>query len=818
MTYILPNTSKDGTLTGFSRYYDGSHESFVPLNKRVIYQCFSFCIPNIQSEDDPAMYDMIKDIIPELSDVGITDIWWPPPYKALSLNVYQEGYAVMDRYDVGEFAQGKFTRTKYGTKAQLENVLSYSHEWGIRNMCDIVPNQMYMSDLAVCPGIYYSSAIGTGGHAWYGTIGTGAGQTSSDAPIFPLFVQYTEGGGQGQEKYGSFPYWYYYYFNGIGDTNNQGGTGEGTGPYIVMRDESYQPYRFYGYGDSRNHLPDWLQEAYNENNSITIQSSNTYLLVSQGWVNYVHFVPYLTYYKDQLSYEQTSETIWNVNNVAYFADTINYTTANKSFSRGFNYNQKISFIQYLINNNTSGTFTSSTTEDEVINWITQYVGSAVGEAMGNYIADETVAPGYGTGYSGMPGSWIVYNTNSDTSTWTTKFTYDLSNDSTMGGGEFLLGTDVNNVNSDVQKDTVNWQEFLLDLGYDGFRFDASQWYSQTILRNSAVLMSNKFSDDIINHLSVLEAYDGSGINDGGQGYEQIINFGQLEYDTGNYYSFWNCLFLGYGGGTLLNTFQSFGGANSSSAPSDMNYRMLPSGPYAGGQFRGGNSGQALNWSFVTNHDQEKTMMANFAVDNGGASGSEDELKSWANQWTWDRRKSVKVHAPYNVVSAYAYILLNDFTVPTVYYGDLFDSQEEYMSVKSPYYAAIMMILRLRKRYCAGQQFNEFYIANGSSGGATVNSGTSSGPARDNVNIDAVAQIRFGDDRDTGMVHVMSLGENLSYTITVPFGPYHANQTVKNVFAVGEEYAQTDKDGNFDVFITPQNTVLFQGYFSLWIPI
>ena len=42
--------------------------------------------------------------------------------------------------------------------------------------------------------------------------------------------------------------------------------------------------------------------------------------------------------------------------------------------------------------------------------------------------------------------------------------------------------------------------------------------------------------------------------------------------------------------------------------------------------------------------------------------------------------------------------------------------------------------------------------------------------------------------------------------------------MKNVLAIGEEYAQTDEYGNFDVFVTPVRTPIIHGYMSLWVPI
>ena len=78
------------------------------LDKHVIYQDFSFYIPY-----DSTIYSTLAAQAPALHALGITDVWFAPPYRALR-SFFEEGYAVADRYDLGEFPAG--SRLSFGHK------------------------------------------------------------------------------------------------------------------------------------------------------------------------------------------------------------------------------------------------------------------------------------------------------------------------------------------------------------------------------------------------------------------------------------------------------------------------------------------------------------------------------------------------------------------------------------------------------------------------------------------------------------------------------------------------------------------------------
>ena len=69
----------------------------------------------------------LKEQIPALADAGFTAIWLPPPSDAVSA----QGYLPRDYYNLN---------SKYGTEAQLRELLAVMHENGLKAIADIVIN------------------------------------------------------------------------------------------------------------------------------------------------------------------------------------------------------------------------------------------------------------------------------------------------------------------------------------------------------------------------------------------------------------------------------------------------------------------------------------------------------------------------------------------------------------------------------------------------------------------------------------------------------------------------------------------------------
>ncbi|WP_255552972.1 alpha-amylase [Longitalea arenae] len=81
----------------------------------------------------------------ELKDLGITAVWLPPASKG-SEGANASGYDAYDLYDLGEFDQKGSVRTRYGTKAELQNAIRTLNEKNIGVYADVVLNHKSGAD------------------------------------------------------------------------------------------------------------------------------------------------------------------------------------------------------------------------------------------------------------------------------------------------------------------------------------------------------------------------------------------------------------------------------------------------------------------------------------------------------------------------------------------------------------------------------------------------------------------------------------------------------------------------------------------------
>jgi hypothetical protein len=81
--------------------------------------------------------ELIKKM-PEIAEAGYDSLWLPPPAKAGS--VYSVGYDLFDPFDLGDQNQRGTIPTRYGTKAQLVQMVQVAHRFGIRVYFDNVMN------------------------------------------------------------------------------------------------------------------------------------------------------------------------------------------------------------------------------------------------------------------------------------------------------------------------------------------------------------------------------------------------------------------------------------------------------------------------------------------------------------------------------------------------------------------------------------------------------------------------------------------------------------------------------------------------------
>ena len=76
--------------------------------------------------------------MPELAEAGYTSLWLPQPAKASG--VLSVGYDLFDPFDLGDKNQNGTVATRYGTKAELLQMVETAHRFGIRVYFDNVMN------------------------------------------------------------------------------------------------------------------------------------------------------------------------------------------------------------------------------------------------------------------------------------------------------------------------------------------------------------------------------------------------------------------------------------------------------------------------------------------------------------------------------------------------------------------------------------------------------------------------------------------------------------------------------------------------------
>ena len=69
--------------------------------------------------------------ISNLSNLGITAAWLPPPFKG-GTGGASVGYDVYDLFDLGEFDQKGTAATKYGTKEEFIKAIQKAHKKNIQ--------------------------------------------------------------------------------------------------------------------------------------------------------------------------------------------------------------------------------------------------------------------------------------------------------------------------------------------------------------------------------------------------------------------------------------------------------------------------------------------------------------------------------------------------------------------------------------------------------------------------------------------------------------------------------------------------------------
>ncbi|WP_343610048.1 alpha-amylase [Chryseobacterium oranimense] len=84
-------------------------------------------------------WNTVKDKLTAWSDSGISAVWLPPASKAQN-GAYSMGYDPTDYYDFGNFNQNGSVETRFGSRAELEALITKAHAENMQVYADIVIN------------------------------------------------------------------------------------------------------------------------------------------------------------------------------------------------------------------------------------------------------------------------------------------------------------------------------------------------------------------------------------------------------------------------------------------------------------------------------------------------------------------------------------------------------------------------------------------------------------------------------------------------------------------------------------------------------
>ncbi|ELR73804.1 Cytoplasmic alpha-amylase [Fulvivirga imtechensis AK7] len=95
-------------------------------------------------------YNTVKSKIASWDAAGISAIWLPPVSKAQN-GPYSMGYDPADYFDFGNYNQHGSTETRFGSKSELQSLITTAHNYNIDVYADIVINHNSGGDLEYNP-------------------------------------------------------------------------------------------------------------------------------------------------------------------------------------------------------------------------------------------------------------------------------------------------------------------------------------------------------------------------------------------------------------------------------------------------------------------------------------------------------------------------------------------------------------------------------------------------------------------------------------------------------------------------------------------
>ncbi len=111
----------------------------------VMMQAFYWDVPVDVVTNNGTWWDNLSNKAVGMKNAGITGIWVPSPAKG-NFGIIDMGYGIFDHYDLGNYNQKGTTETRFGSRVELESMISTMHTNGIEVYADMVLNHLYTGD------------------------------------------------------------------------------------------------------------------------------------------------------------------------------------------------------------------------------------------------------------------------------------------------------------------------------------------------------------------------------------------------------------------------------------------------------------------------------------------------------------------------------------------------------------------------------------------------------------------------------------------------------------------------------------------------
>ncbi len=107
----------------------------IPIGNKVLLQPYFWLMP-----DTGTLWTQLTDYIPYFKQIGFDSLWLPPVAKTQSGDIARGGYEPYDYYDLGQYNQKGAVQTRYGSRAELEQLIQAANDAGIGTIADVVIN------------------------------------------------------------------------------------------------------------------------------------------------------------------------------------------------------------------------------------------------------------------------------------------------------------------------------------------------------------------------------------------------------------------------------------------------------------------------------------------------------------------------------------------------------------------------------------------------------------------------------------------------------------------------------------------------------